>query len=101
RKPIERNGVRHFPTQDTDAVATILVDDDSLLSVIHAERKRRGAFVDPLQAELAGSIVSPILYALCADSHVSQFLDAHRLSPRGECILSLAERHPDAFERCS
>src|SRR4051812_19127462 len=84
---IKRRGVGDFPAENADAFATICVDDDALLAVIHAERQHRSALVDPLQAEQPGPIGPPITQILGADADISQSLYAHRDPHRFAAII--------------
>ena len=48
---------------------------NALLAVVHAERHRRAALVDALQAEEVGAVARPVLQALGADPDISQMLE--------------------------
>ena len=69
---IERGGIRHLPAEEADARAAVLIDDDALLAVVHAEREARRALVDALQAEQLRAVVAPIVERLRANADITQ-----------------------------
>src|ERR1043166_5630862 len=69
---IERGRIRDFPAEETDAGAAVLIDDDALLAVVHAEREARRALVDALKAEQLRAVVAPIAKRLRANADITQ-----------------------------
>ncbi len=81
-KPVEGGGVGDFPAEEGDALTPILGDDDALLAVVHAQRKRFRAAVDELHAQKPGAEAGPVLERLCANADISEALNLHGRAPQ-------------------
>ena len=77
---VERRRVRHLPAEEADALPAVGIDDEALLAVVHAERERRAALVDALQAEEIAAVARPVLQVLGANPDIAQSFDAHDAS---------------------
>src|SRR5262245_9120712 len=74
---VERRGVGDLPAEEADALAAVGIDQESLLTVIHAEGERRAAVVDALQAEEVRAVRAPVAQILGANADIAQSFDAH------------------------
>jgi hypothetical protein len=94
RDRVERRGLRDLPAEEADALATVDIDHQPLLPVVHAERQRRAALVEALHAEEVGAVGRPIAQILGADADIAQSLDAHD-GPRLRNLAAVnARRNP-------
>ena len=73
-EPVERRGVRHLPAEEADALAAVGIHDQALLAVVHAQRERRAAAVDRLQAEQPRAVARPVVDILGAQADIAQRL---------------------------
>src|SRR4051812_45614056 len=76
-KRIEGRRVRNLPPEEANALAAIGVDDEPLLSVIHAEGKSRAALIKALQPEKVLAVAPPIIKTPGATPDVPQCLNSH------------------------
>src|SRR4051812_14263422 len=74
---LERGGVWHFPTEERDALAAVLGNDQPLLAVIHAERQPLSAAIDQLHAEELRTEIGPVRHRLGVYANISKALNRH------------------------
>src|SRR6202030_999936 len=74
-EPIERRGIRHLPAEEADALAAVLVHDQALLAIVHAQRERRAAAVDRLQAQELRAVARPVVDVLGAEPDIAERWD--------------------------
>ncbi len=80
---VERGGVGDLPAVEAGRVDAVLVNHETLLAVVHAERRGAPALVDQLHAEEPAGVGRPVFQVLGAKADIAQRLQAHRRSPAG------------------
>ena len=74
RQRVERAGIGDFPAVKCRPLARILLDDDALFAIIHAQRQCAAAFVDKLHAEKARAVGGPLIKVFAADADIAERL---------------------------
>ena len=89
RETVERGGVRHLPAEKGDTLAAVLGDDQSLLTVVHAQRQALGAAIDKLHAEKVFAEAGPVRERLRANADISEPLNRHRRLRHLQSIIGI------------
>ncbi len=74
---IQCGGIRDLPAEEALALGQAAIDDQALLTVIHAESPHGSAAVNRLQAELVRGEDGPVVDLGSAQPKVTQCLHAH------------------------
>src|SRR5205823_427053 len=83
-EPVERHGIRDFPTEKAGPIRGVGLDEQPLAAVVHAQAQGQSAALDQLHAEKAFAETRPILEVAGAQPDVAERLQFHvRLLARG------------------
>ena len=77
RERLQRRRVGDLPAEEARTFGHRAVDDDALLTVIHAERQQRRAALHRLQADQSGPELPPIVQRCRSEPGISQRLQRH------------------------
>ena len=74
---IEGGRVGDLPSEAMRGGIAVLLDDDALLAVVHAENQARTRALDELHAEQSGPVVRPVLEVVGPDSDIAERRERH------------------------
>src|SRR4029079_11429563 len=77
RQPLERGRAGDLPAVERNTLALAGVNDDALLTVVHAQCERAVALPDELHAEKARAIGRPLVEIGGLDADIAERVDLH------------------------